>query len=296
MEESVLNDMMTPMTKKLSKSSSPVKYHSLCVWSDLLGFGEPFIENNWDLPDGAWNETAERLFKAQREFIGYNTIPSKILILNDGLGCVLSTDNVPLNSIAFFIMSNMRAHMVINCQEKQIGLPGARSIMAYGDCIRYLPPEFHLDDYVLPYTRSNPNELSNIAKRTGNPTIVFSPREFQMNTAFSKAFLLDEAGHKYGIGGNNFYIDQSFFKYIDSLIPDKKQILWNESNNDIDYKVYVTPEDHRYVQFGFRMSKEITVDYKNWKTKVYRIDSFFPLDEPLPFEMPLNEGFVSAFI
>ncbi len=290
-----LDDMLTPMTKKLLNFSSPVKYHSLCVWSDLLGFGAPFIKNNWDLPDDSWKKTAERLFKAQREFMGHSLIQSKILVLNDGLGCVLSTDNVPLNLIALFIMLNMRAHMAINRQERQMGLPGTRSIMAYGGCIRYLPPKFHLDDYVLPYTRPNPKKPSNIAKRTGNPTIVFSPRDFQMNTAFSKAFLLDEAGHKYGIEGNNFYIDQSFFEYIDGIICDKKQILWSETNNDIDYKVYASPEDHRYVQFGFRMSKGIAVDYKGWKTTVYRIDSFFPMDEPLPFEMPLKEGYVSAF-
>lgn len=30
-----------------------------------------------------------------------------------------------------------------------------------------------------------------------------------MNTAFSKAFLLDEGGNKAGLPGNNFYIDES---------------------------------------------------------------------------------------
>lgn len=295
MLDSKFDDFMTPMTKNLSSASRPIKYYSLCVWSDLLGFGTPFISNNWDLSDECWEKTADRLFRAQREFIAYNPPPSKILVLNDGLGCVLSANDIALNSIAFFIMSSIRAHMAINLQESDRGLPGARSVMAFGSCIRYFPREFRLDDYVLPYTRPNPNEPSNLAKRTGNPTFVFNPYEFQMNTAFSKAFLLDEAGSKYGITGHEFYIDQSFFEYVDSIIPDKRQVLWSETNTAIDYKVYAAPENHCYVQFGFRMSKAIAIDFRGWKTKVYRIDSFFPMDEPLPFEMKLNEGFVSAF-
>lgn len=87
----------------------------------------------------------------------------------------------------------------------------------------------------------------------------------------------------------------SFFEYIDSIVPDKNQILWDETNKSIIYRVYATPEDHNYVQFGFRMSKEIVVNLNDWQTKVYRIDGFSPMDEPLPFELTLSDGFVSAF-
>jgi len=131
--------------------------------------------------------------------------------------------------------------------------------------VGYIPPQYGIRPRLLLFS----------LRRTGNPTIVFSPRDFQMNTSFSKAFLLNEAGHKYGIEGNNFYIDQFFFEYIDGIIFDKKQILWSETNNDIDYKVYAAPEGYRYVQFRFRISKGVAVDYKGWKTKVHRINSFF---------------------
>ena len=44
------------------------------------------------------------------------------------------------------------------------------------------------------YSKPQGAELSDLAQKVGNPVVIYNPKELQMNTAFSKAFLLDEGG------------------------------------------------------------------------------------------------------
>lgn len=45
------NNYLTPVTKKFQHFAPPQKYHSICIWPDLLGFGSSFMNQNWKLSD-----------------------------------------------------------------------------------------------------------------------------------------------------------------------------------------------------------------------------------------------------
>ena len=103
--------------------------------------------------------------------------------------------------------------MSINKEEHLHKYPGCRSVISFGENIEYLADEIRLDDWVLNYTK-NGNGISNFAKAYGNPIIIYNPKELQMNTAFSKAFLLESEGSRIGLCGNNLYIDKSTIEAI----------------------------------------------------------------------------------
>lgn len=71
------------------------------------------------------------------------------------------------------------------------------------------------------YSKPQGAELSDLAQKVGNPVVIYNPKELQMNTAFSKAFLLDEGGSKAGLPGNYFYIDESVVNAVIEYSEDK---------------------------------------------------------------------------
>lgn len=281
----------TPLQERLLAPSAPKKYTSICFWTDLLGFSAPLLECNWKPSDELWTTIVDRLRHAHGAFTSnVVSLTARTMILNDGLGCVLNVDKIGLNDISWFLMTCIRAHIEINMYERQNGLPGARSVLAYGEGIEYFPPSITADDYIFRYTRKNPMEMSVLAKTIGNPTIVYNPVDFQMNTAFSKAFLIDEIGSGQQISGNMFYIDQSFFDMVTTKASFKSQIEWTEgSNNDVVYRVYSDPSDQNHAYFGFRMTNALPISSGKWKSNAYRIIGYSPVDEPLPFEIALDQ-------
>ncbi len=281
----------TPIDEWFKKPIAIHRYKSICLWTDLLGFSKQIKENNWNPSDNKWNMIAGRLRRAHQTFVEQTQAGlGKALILNDGLGYVFDTDDQDLSTLSYYLMLCVRAHCAINAAEKENGYPGGRSILAYGEGIQYFLPEIHLDDFVFRYTREKPMEMSRLARMTGNPTIVYNPAAFQMNTAFSKAFLLDELGSNYKITGNGFFIDQSVFELVREKAISKEQIEQEDSENEVRFRVYPTQRNcyPGRVLFGFRMSKAIPVESEKYNTSVYRIDGFSPVDEPLPFEIKLD--------
>ena len=60
-----------------------------------------------------------------------------------------------------------------------------------------------------------------MANSVGNPIVIYNPKEMQMNTAFSKAYILESGGGKAGLPGNYMYIDKSVIDAIDKYARDK---------------------------------------------------------------------------
>lgn len=271
----------TNLLKKIEAPRELISKDVICFWSDLLGFGNIFFEKNWLLDEKTQLEIFNRLKIAHSEFLK-QTGPSgeKSLVLNDGLVKVGLIDelNHP-DLVGLFLRGCIWTHMNINRKELEKSLPGCRSIISFGQNINYLAEEIKFDDYVLNYTKKNPKGLSSLATKNDNPTIVYNPSPFQMNTAFSKSYILDSLGSKYGIESNKIYVDQSVIDFTKEL-AEKTSLIYREISLKDSIQVLILKEEN-FPSFGFEFDKVIEIEYKSWKTKVYRLKYFFPHDEDM---------------
>lgn len=263
-------------------------YSSICMWSDLLGFGTDFIKYNWSPPIELWSKIGGRLMEAYRYFLNHKPLLSKTFMLNDGFVHVQRIQSPKLIDVAFFIKSCIEAHIEVNQHEEIQGYPGTRSVIAFGEGLSYVHSNFYLDDFCLNYTKEKPDEISDTAKKLGNPIIAYNPSDLQMNTAFSKAYLLESLGSKAGIEGNKFYIDVSFFNFVNACIDYNPNCLKTEEEHDgvLKYMVFSDAPECKYVYFGFEM-KPVNITYRGWETMVYQIQRYYPLGEPLKFNFSM---------
>jgi hypothetical protein len=284
-----------PLHQMIERVGPHNVYECVCGWSDLLGFGTPFRESNWKLTEEQWRQVAARLQAAFTIHCKHPPMPDGyMLMLNDG---VVRTRLVPDNSPLFLLSLWMRdivwAHFDINTFEVEKGHPGTRTIITGGEHAHYAFPEVKVDDFVLNYTRSEPG-MSKIGKMTGNPTVISNPARLQMNTAFSKAFLLDEAGSKIGLKGNRFFVDVSFLNLLEALVEknrDSYSLLKEEQENGLQWAIaHNSPRDERVWEMGFLFKQTpILVDLTTLKTTVYQLLRFYPQDEdPDEFHFPLE--------
>jgi hypothetical protein len=289
MFENIDKDFGSNLTVKIGNPPVLKSRDFFCVWSDLLGFGNVFFENNWNLSDKQNRSVYERLQKAH-SIVLYNSGISneRNLILNDGIAKVYqpqTKERDPNNilSLSLFLRSAIQLHIEINEIEAKNGYPGCRTVLSFGQGIEYLVDEIRFDDYVMNYTKPQGQEISDIAKSCGNPIMIYNPRELQMNTAFSKAYTLESYGSKINLAGNKFFVEQSVIDSIEKIVVDKGyKPKFIETDKFIDFLVPYNSENNDEVVLGFKFSKPIIdVDIKGWKTKVYKLLSYYPHDEKI---------------
>lgn len=258
-----------------------------CCWSDLLGFGTIFKTKNWELTIEDKRAVYERLQLAHSIFTSHISIQEKALFLNDAFCKIFKMNEgnfeknsiiaTPILTLSLFFRSCVFGHIQINKNESSLNLPGTRTILTFGEGINYFTPEIKLDDLIFNYTKENPNELSNIAKKTGNPTLIYIPHEFQMNIAFSKAYILDEMGSKKGIKGNHFFIDNSILSFLKKYCI-KNAYIYTESENE--FCILRNKNDINDVILGFKFAEKIKIEEDILKTTVFKVESFYCHDEP----------------
>ena len=102
-----------------------------------------------------------------------------------------------------------------------------------------------------------------------------------MNTAFSKAYILECGGQRIGINGNNLYIDQSVIDVIaDYAHKQKKKVVWQDQDEEIRLLVPYDARNLNEVFLGFAFDKDpIKVEGQKYNTTVYRLRKLFPYDE-----------------
>jgi len=203
----------------------------ICAWYDLLGYGQPFVENNWDLNNDNCKKQLERIklldLTLVNKFAGsFSTVT---FTLNDGVIYNHDVDTQKFNFIDKLVTSLddlIGEFESINIRDLRIGFPGARGIITYGQ--RY--------DYEF---------VGSTVDVATNFTISYHPSEFQMNTAFSKAYIMESSGSKFGISGNNLYIDNYLLNNLEKLVT--------ENNNSInEYKITRTFSNENYLFTIFR--------------------------------------------
>lgn len=282
----VTEDIGSNLTIKIGHPPQLNSITSFCMWSDLLGFSNIFVDANWNLNRSQMEKVYSRLEAAHSSVLYYSTPFERNLILNDGIAKVYhprtkAEDNNNILGISMYLRSCIELHMSINATEHENNFPGCRSVLAFGENIEYLVDEIRFDDYVYNYSKPKGTELSDLAKSIGNPIIIYNPKELQMNTAFSKAYILESGGCKSGLPGNFMYVDKSVIDAIDEYSKDKGyHPIWIENDNGLNYWVPYKDGHLSKVVLGFCFDKNV-IHPKGvrYDTEVYKLLRYYPWDE-----------------
>ncbi|MCK4999261.1 MAG: hypothetical protein KAS23_06995 [Anaerohalosphaera sp.] len=275
---------MSRLVQKLANPPEPSLHQSLCAWTDLLGFGNSFVKSQWCPKKDEWASIAKRIANAHTQcFNNLDPFNEFALILNDGLvRCHDADEIVHFDHLSFWLRSCVWTHNAINEIEKEGGHPGARTVVTAGENLRYSHVDFRLDDFVYNYTKPDPNKLSNIAKRTGNPVVLINPGPLQMNIAFSKAYILDSLGSKQGIKGPHFYVDESFLLMLTYLHKRLKCLCEIINRREKKSRLFAIPSASNASRYHLGLELEepcINIKDDLIKTKVWRLIGFYPCDE-----------------
>ena len=258
----------------------------ICSWSDLLGFGKPFKDSNWEPSSEKWFEILARLITVSRLILYSEIFPwEHLLVLNDGI--VRNADikslnesvfnDSPLFSLSLWFRSIIYFHKNINENEKQKNLPGMRTVITKGKRAHYSYEVVTLDDLVFK-AKGNLNQISKFAEMHGNPVLVSNNKQLQMNTAFSKAFLINESGSSAKISGTRIFIEKKVMDYI-------KEYTINNNLSDKIIENYddglfaVKRKDEDSYIFGFELGDGINFKEHGIKAILYPIKSFYVPDE-----------------
>ena len=178
--------------------------NSFCAWIDLLGYGKPFYGNNWDLTGPVVEQNLRRIQKL--DMISLSVIEpffEKQFTLNDGFIINLDYDNI-LNPwlIINWFESLISKFYLLDKTDIESGFYGARGVLAYGQRAQYRASDaVGLDEYF----RTSEERKT----KFHDNKIVYSPKELQMNTAFSKSSLIENAGGS-NVAKNELNITEEF--------------------------------------------------------------------------------------
>lgn len=175
---------------------------SICFWCDMLGYGAPFVESGWNLHDYRCVRNFERLDQlhelftttASPHFVGTK------LVFNDGFAHTMDCAPKSLNEysrILSYLEGVFNDYDRMSYIETSSGFPGLRGVISCGH--RYSR------------SRVNLTEVSPLDK-----VFAYYPHVFQMNTAFSKAFLMEESGSRANLKGPALYIDADVLRMLAS--------------------------------------------------------------------------------
>lgn len=175
----------------------------ICAWYDLLGYGKPFVESKWNMFDQKCIESIHRIKKLKSFFTSswsVKPIGTK-LSFNDGFAHVVDVDSSNIKDLAIFFDGLLNDFDSINYNDQKEGFPGVRGVVSCGQ--RFIYDNCNISE-----------DLSN------NRTVVYYPKEFQMNSAFSKAFIMEEAGSRAGLKGPGLYLDIQIFSMFKKLLSE----------------------------------------------------------------------------
>jgi hypothetical protein len=208
---------------------------SICAWSDVCGFGASLAGAGLDLKhfisDGYFDVLAlmNELFTKVGE-LHYKDLDfsfedmDRCVVLNDGIAKVTDIRDGVLEpaSIAIWmrnlIVSHWQALNIIN--ERYKGNLGLKTVVSSGQRMQYMK-EFTTGEDILQHG----DKISEWGHKLLNTCFLFNPAQLQMNTAFARAYHIDEIGSKGGIPPNGFYIDSAFLCVLEKRLPKGDFIL-----------------------------------------------------------------------
>jgi len=245
----------------------------IATWTDVCGFGNLLQKNNWDLNKLQDNRIVHLLNEvytiAGRVFLpNVAPLPSdRIIVLNGGIAKSVDLEyRSYLNGYVFlfFIRDTIINHHILLKITKRFRV-GIRTILAGGERIQYSPEKI-TGQSILYYDEKN---ISEHGKKILDTQFLYNPAEFQMNTAFAKAFTIDTLGTKEGIVVNGLFIEKTFMDLI-SGIPDL-EIKQTKTAFDIYFK--------NTLMFKFQIFNKLEKIIKGLKCDIFQIDKLFIFKE-----------------
>ena len=217
---------------------------SLCMWCDLLGYGTPFIKSKWRLNTNDAIKNLRRIEKLKFSLLQIYSYPlERVLLLNDGFIRNIDALNITMPQLYLYWLGGILiGYYHINAQDCADGNPGARAVLTVGERFSYLSDMVTEGDI----TQATPERKAELSKNI----LVYSPKEFQMNTAFSKAYIMEESGSKAGLYGKYLYIDYDFLIAIENLMKNKPSHYLLIDKPEIDHE----PEVGEWV--GYNINEE----------------------------------------
>ncbi len=183
--------------------------NSFCAWIDLLGYGAAFYQSNWDLHTSEAIRNLYRIKKLEPALHSINNPFFETLFsLNDG---IIRNFDIPQNDTLMmmqWLVDVLLKFKVINDLDINNGFYGVRGVITYGMRAQYRDFDT-IGKGDLIQTSQEKREKYNKTK------IIYTPNEMQMNTAFSKAYIIESGGSSQGLLKNKIHLDE---KMLDKFV------------------------------------------------------------------------------
>ena len=279
-----------------------------CMWSDLLGFGNPFQDAQWTFRNKRALENVQRLRDLSHcLYSSADPLREVALVLNDGLARVYDApgEQADPQSLLRWLHSILLNHWQVNAVDHERGRPGLRSVLTFGERVATWNGATTLHEMT---------QFSGTRPKLENRTCIYSPHELQMNLAFSKAYTIESVGSQGGLGGPALFVDETALAAITKILTahPMKTMAIAEMPTDIRVsadvflaEMKVTFDVARRTEGDLHLfeifqvaagvpasgpaltiefdSTSIPVDRRGILTKVWKVRRYQPIDEPRPF-------------
>ena len=188
---------------------------------DVCGFGSALENCAWDLIELQKSGMLELLSTVYQRaghpfLVGVEPMPyESILIINDGVSRTVDLDKPEYASgslFVFYLRDLFFAHKSLVDLTNAQGY-GFRTILAGGERVQYSPTIFTGNSIL----QHDENNTSDFGKALLKKNFLHNPSEFQMNTAFAKAYSIDSLGTKHGFNIDCCYVESSFWEIIEKI-------------------------------------------------------------------------------
>lgn len=253
-----------------SKAQNKTLVVSDCIssWTDICGFGSLLAHAKWDLGT-LQNEgmvcflNEFHLIAGKPLLVNIDPFPNdKVIVLNDGIARTIDlfhSEKMHAHSFLIYFRDLLFTHYHLLRYTKSFKI-GVRTILAGGQRVQYSPPTTTAHSF-LHYDEQNPSDYG---KKLLATTFVYNPAEFQMNTAFAKAFTIDSLGTKNNINVNGLYIESTYFKKLNKIVGLQIDFL--------EKKIVLSRD--KIPMFELSISDIQLKDLKGIETTIYHVDNF----------------------
>lgn len=193
----------------------------IAAWMDVCGFGSALESSSWNLATLQKNDMLTMLSEVYERvahpfLIAVEPMPYEIvLVINDGIARTVDLGKpefADAGQFIFYLRDLFFAHSRLLVLTRSYGY-GIRTVLAGGDRVQYSPESF-TGNSVLHHSKEN---ISEYGRQLLEKNFVYNPLEFQLNTAFAKAYSLDALGSKHGFCVGGLYIESSFWDVIKAI-------------------------------------------------------------------------------
>lgn len=239
-------------------------------WMDLLGFGAQLDKLNWHLNNSNIKPLYDRLSRISQQFLKSFPNYEKISMINDGILRTLRNDYYYTNGLITWLENCFRTHCICTGQEKDLNLPGMRTIICEG---QFFSHEFQL--------------------------IHYKSECYELNTAFAKCYIADNAGSHSGLKRGSIYVEKIILDILVTKLGCKSDgsyiILTQDSRvkeiGDISiYELFydcISLEKHSLLENAIdrdrsswiKLGETVTIERNNLTLELIEIVLYSPFDE-----------------